>query len=184
MKGPLGESIPEDLRAGLRLHRRVDSISNQLPEIRRTYHRFGPELRRMAPVLLDLVADHVFAKHWSAFSGSSLQSFTLRCYRVLELYELPADAEGFIKRMIATDLLASYADRAVVFRAMQDVLTRLGRVNLSVRLEELLENESGGFERDFFLYFPELERQVADWIEAVGLLEAVSSNVALRAVDL
>ena len=177
MKGPLDESIPHDLRAGLRLHRRIDTISNHLPEIRCAYHRFGPELRRIAPVLLDLVADHVFANHWSALSRSSLQSFTYYCYRTLNLFELPPNAKVFVKRMVESDLLAGYGDRAVAYCAMQHVLARVGVADLSIHLEDLLETKKEELEGDFFQYFPKLEHQVAGWIDTVGLLKTLEQSL-------
>ena len=77
VKGRLPESLPPELRAGIRLHRRIDSFANRLADMKPSVARFDDQLRRAAPVLLDIVADHCLALTWPRYSGVPLADFLL-----------------------------------------------------------------------------------------------------------
>ena len=46
VKGRVSESLPPELRAGIRLHRRIDAFSNRLADTKPSIARLGAELRR------------------------------------------------------------------------------------------------------------------------------------------
>lgn len=54
-----------DVCAGIRMHRRVDSMTDSLPQVRAARAWFGDGYRRVAPITLDIVWDHFLARHWS-----------------------------------------------------------------------------------------------------------------------
>lgn len=159
VKGNIPESLPRELRAGVRLHRRIDSFSNRLPAMKASARRFPPPLRRVAPVLLDIVADHCLAHSWSRHGIGDLGDFTHRAYAAVERYGdwVPARGRVFVQRMIETDLLARYADPAVVHRAMRHVLERLKQGSLGVQLADVLDEGMPVLAQDFDGYFPRLE---------------------------
>ena len=72
VKGPVPETLPPELQAGVRLHRRVDAVSNRLPGIRTSVGRLDPELRRVGPVLLDILGDHCLATRWDRHGHGDL----------------------------------------------------------------------------------------------------------------
>ena len=156
VKGPIPPSLPGELRAGIRLHRRIDSYSNRLAEMKVSVARFDPALRRVAPVLLDIVADHCLALTWPRFSDEDLSAFSARVYRAIDEYDeyIPVRGRSFIARMVETDLLARYGEPAVIERAMAHVLERLRVPHLRGRLDGVLEADLPAFIGDFHVYFP------------------------------
>ena len=165
VKGTLDDDIPPDLRRGLLLHRHIDVQSNRLPSMRGTYHRFGDELRRPAPILLDLIADHVFAKHWHEFGTGELGEFTQTCYDAIERFEVPSSAQRFYHHMRETDLLARYAQLEVVEEIMVRILRRLRFTHMEDVLARLLRENEVGFRVDFETYFQDLQAVTAAWYE-------------------
>ena len=159
VKGRVPESLPPELRAGVRLHRRVDAFSNRLPDMRPSIARFDIELRRAAPVLLDIVADHCLALTWPRYAGVPLGDFTAEVYAALRHFDayVPDRGRPFIARLIETDLLARYAEPTVRDRALQYVLSRLRLTHLSPRLAALLDAQLPAFVEDFHGYFPKLQ---------------------------
>lgn len=159
VKGNIPESLPVELRAGVRLHRRIDSFSNRLPAIRESASRFPSALRRVAPVLLDIVADHCLALSWPRHGIGDLRHFTARVYAAVGRYGdwVPAQGNEFVRRMIETDLLARYADLAVIHRAMGHVLGRLGFRHLGPQLAEMLDDSLAALADDFDAYYPQLD---------------------------
>ncbi|MCY4130653.1 MAG: ACP phosphodiesterase [Gammaproteobacteria bacterium] len=165
IKGTLEDDIPSDLKRGLLLHRHIDVQSNRLPSMRRTYHRFGTELRRAAPILLDLMADHVFAKHWEEFGTGELGEFTQSCYDAIERYEIPTSAQRFYEHMRRTDLLARYSQLDVIEGIMLRILKRLRFTDLEEDLSHRLRENEVGFRDDFETYFRDLQAVSAAWCE-------------------
>ena len=53
--------------AGIHMHRRLDSLSDHLAEVREAKQRFTPVTRRVAPIALDVIWDHFLARDWSHF---------------------------------------------------------------------------------------------------------------------
>lgn len=156
VKGPIPESLPAELRAGIRLHRRIDSYSNRLPEMKASVARFDPALRRPAPVLLDIVADHCLTLTWPCYADADLGDFTAHVYAAIETHRdhIPVRGRGFVARMAETDLLARYGDPVVIERAMAHVLERLRLHHLRDRLAPLLEADLPALIDDFRVYFP------------------------------
>lgn len=156
VKGPIPAALPLELRAGIRLHRRIDSYSNRLDAMRASLARFPPALRRPAPVLLDIVADHCLALAWPRFGSGSVEAFSATVYRALARFPdaVPAAGQRFVEHMVATDLLARYHDPLLVRRAMAHVLRRLRLEQLAPALEDVLGDALPGLQADFLAYFP------------------------------
>ena len=161
-KGPIQQNLPTELQEGIRLHRYIDSLTNQLPEMRSTYSRFGTELRRVAPILLDLVADHLLALHWDRHGTGKLSDFTLNCYRIIRKYEIPDDGKRVFHHLVTRNLWCEYADFEVVLSVMCRILTRLRLENKAVHLTKL-EPQLDYFYLDFRTYFPLLTEKVQTW---------------------
>ena len=165
IKGPLEKvDCPHDLKQGLKLHRFIDQQSNQLPSLKATFVHFGPELRRPAPVLTDLMADHLFAKHWAEYGEGELIEFTRSCYESIGQYSVPSSAKHLYEHMCDTDLFARYADLQVIEDIMVRILKRLKFDHLQDHLAACLRAESSGFKSDFENYFYDLERCAEIWL--------------------
>ena len=159
VKGSIPQSLPVELRAGVRLHRRIDSFSNRLPAMKDSARRFPSPLRRVAPVLLDIVADHCLALSWPRHGIGDLQNFTARVYAAIGCYGdwIPARGNEFVRRMIESDLLARYGDLAVIHRALDHVLSRLGLGHLGPQLIRVLDDSLAALADDFDVYYPQLD---------------------------
>ena len=168
IKGRLHEDIPDSLTRGIRLHRHIDIVSNHLPAMKTTYHRFGTELRRPAPILLDLVADHVFAKRWHDYCDYPITEFTKSCYRDIGKFEIPNNAETMYEHMCRTDLFARYSDETVMVDIMKRILKRLKFDHLTGQIDTVMHECANDFEEDFKIYYPALESEVASFLEEMA----------------
>ncbi len=159
VKGSIPEHLPPPLRAGIALHRRIDSYSNRLAEMKRSIPRFGPALRRVAPVLLDIVADHCLALDWHRFGHEPLPAFAARVYAAIRAFDahVPERGRRFVDHMARVDLLARYAETEVIESAMTHVLRRLRMTGLQADLDGLVDAERAAFAADFRIYFPRLQ---------------------------
>jgi acyl carrier protein phosphodiesterase len=168
IKGRISEELPARIADGVRLHRRLDAYSAEQPEIRRSVLRLPSELRRVAPVFVDLVADHVLARRFAELEGQSLSSFTRYTYEVLDdsrdLY--PDPARRFLDAMRTHDLLGAYIEPRVIERAFLRIAKRLGQIDIVAPAMATLDAQYVGFETDFSAYYPDLKCHTADWLAA------------------
>ncbi len=164
VKGPIPTAYPVELQRGIALHRYIDTESNRLEAMRSTYFRFGKSLRRPAPILLDLVADHIFAKYWNEFTELPLTEFTSHCYQVIGQHEIPSSATRLYEHMCRTDHFARYRNVDVIYDVCHRILVRLRMEQHTKQLETILVSEHENFKEDFEVYFPILEQKVEAWL--------------------
>ena len=157
VKGPLRGNYSADIEAGIRLHRQVDSFTDQHPIVLAAKRRFPEARRRYAGILLDIFFDHCLALHWQRFSQEPLENFTQRVYGVLQTSPgLPERLAHIAPLMTRQDWLGSYQDFQVleqVIRGMQRRLSRPEGLHGAMRELKALYVE---LEQDFLLFYPEL----------------------------
>jgi acyl carrier protein phosphodiesterase len=168
IKGPVPENLPESLATGVRLHRRIDAYSNGHAGIRASCDRFPPSLRRFAPIFVDVIADHLLARSWVTFSDVPLKDFTRGVYEAIAQHAglLPDRGSRFFNHVVAEDLLAGYADQAVMLRSLHSLTRRLRSTTLDARLTAVVERELEALEADFRDYFPDMISHARDWLDA------------------
>jgi len=168
-KGPIASHLPLDLQAGIRLHRRIDAFTNQHDLIRQTCASFPPELRRYAPIFLDILGDYYLSRTWGNYYAEARPDFSQRCYNACAAYaRYLGEAEApqlhkFMHYMRSTDLLANYDGWEHVERGLRSVLRRLGQSSLfeAVNIAADAQRDSG--EHAFRLYFSDLRDQLPAW---------------------
>ncbi|NIG19514.1 DUF479 domain-containing protein [Pantoea sp. Al-1710] len=97
VRGNVQSQWPEPVVAGIAMHRRLDVLTDNLPEVREARQFFRAETRRVAPITLDVIWDHFLALHWDQLHPSqSLVAFTAAAEREI-MPQLPGTPEGFIE---------------------------------------------------------------------------------------
>ena len=71
---------------GVALHRKIDALSNLHPGIQATCRTYPDDLRRYAPIFLDLLVDHSLARSWSDYYDIDIGRVSKACYQATELY--------------------------------------------------------------------------------------------------
>ena len=75
VKGNPDGQFNAEIVQGIRIHRFVDSYTDQHQIVKSLKPLFPAQLRRFVPITLDMFWDHCLAKHWSEFHHSSLANF-------------------------------------------------------------------------------------------------------------
>ena len=165
IKGPVPDGLPEPLQAGIRLHRRVDAVSNRLPGISSSVRRLDPRLRRAAPVLLDVVADHCLALRWDSHGHGELTAFAAMAYEAIGAFDqfLPEQGRRYFRRFRDADMLSHYREPATVLHAMKYILERLRLAHLAPELDAIVGTQLPVLMDDFEEYFPALRAAVVAW---------------------
>ncbi len=124
VKGPLQGDYPDKIEQGIQLHRRIDTLTAQLPQIAQLYTLFEKPWRRYAGIIVDIAFDHVLAKRWQHYHDLPLSEYCYNFYRHLDWHRqcLPTGARLFNDRAPKIAWLESYADPDI----MTTILNRVG----------------------------------------------------------
>jgi len=68
VRGNPTQAYPVDVVDGIFMHRRIDVLTDNLPEVKESKEWFRPETRRVAPITLDVMWDHFLSRHWAQLS--------------------------------------------------------------------------------------------------------------------
>ena len=165
IKGRIPANFPNYLALGVKLHRRIDAFSNQLEGITGSCRRFPPNLRRVAPPVVDIISDYCLAKSWGTYSDESLISFSKRTYQELTRYSsyFPPHGKRFLSYTFDNDLLGSYDKVENINIGLVSISRRLEQPDLEKALLDEVPKLLEFIEKDFSQFFPEILAHSIDW---------------------
>lgn len=132
VKGPLrADEWPPGWLAGIRLHRRIDAVTDAHPLLDDCRASLPPELRRYAGIILDVALDHWLARNWRSVHPEPLERFEARVYLALEtaLADLPAQAARRTEALLRHRPLGHYRNWSMLETALTHIGARLTRRN-------------------------------------------------------
>lgn len=138
VKGPLRGRFPAGIEAGIRRHREIDALCDELAPIQTLIASFDPPWRRYAAIAVDVAFDHRLARDWTRYHSQPLPEFCQSFYRALASHRalLPERARLFCDHAPRQQLLEHYGEA----EHMRLVLARIGRrLRRPVALEQLWE---------------------------------------------
>jgi len=95
VRGNPHQQWPTPVADGILMHRRLDAMTDALPEVQEARPLFRAETRRVAPITLDVVWDHFLARHWESLCPDrSLAAFS-RFAEQRIVPQLAGTPEGF-----------------------------------------------------------------------------------------
>jgi acyl carrier protein phosphodiesterase len=156
---------PPEVESAIRLHRRIDAVTDTHPALAGVKELAPPHLRRYAGILTDVFFDHVLIAQWPRWSDVPLGAFCMEVYASLArtARDMPDPAGSLALRMGQYDIMRACATREGVAR----VLTRIaGRLSRPVALAEgaaMLDSARPSIDAAFGQLFPELRKLAAGW---------------------
>jgi acyl carrier protein phosphodiesterase len=150
--------MPDGIKAGIKLHRKIDSFTDGHEFVHKSVKRLRPVHRKYAPVILDVLYDFVLANNWDLYSKTPLHTFTANAYEVLlnHLYLMPALLQERLPLMVSDDWLVRYGTE-------EGLRFTFSRMKLRSQHPRFFDNAVDSFTKDYLLYqeefnafFPEL----------------------------
>ena len=158
VKGSQISHFSEEIQKGIRLHRAIDSYTDQHPVVLESKKRLRPQFRHYAPVIVDIFYDHFIAKDWHQFSSEPLKDFTLRFYALMEKYRdiVPKGVNHMLYHMSSGNWLYHYQ----YLEGINSALTGMSRrTKFQSKMEQAtasLEANYEAYQSEFQRFFPEL----------------------------
>ncbi len=131
------DSLPELIRKGVLIHRKIDSITDSHPLFVRNKRHFYNGFERYSGVLLDIYFDYLLAKNFHLFSDAGLEAYTQNIYQVLNNNRqyLPNSSVRFLQYVLKNNTFFEYSK----IEGIELVLKHLSyRINHGVWLNESL----------------------------------------------
>lgn len=153
-----------EVQQGIRLHRKIDTYTDQHPVVKQGTRRLQKHHNKYAPVILDVLYDYLLVNNWERYSEEPLVDFTQNVYHLLEkrFEELPAKLQKNIPTMISHDWLRGYGryeGLRFTFEKM-DLRTSFPSDFQSAVLH--LQEDEAAFTEEFNLFFPDLVAHVEE----------------------
>lgn len=158
MHGNHFDGLPEGIVKGIKLHRKIDSYTDNHPVYLTSKHRFRKDFDKYSGVLMDIIYDHFLAKNFSHYSSLSLQDYADGIYKTLkDNFEfLPEHAQRFYGYMTERNILYHYSS----LEGIETVLTHLShRIRHRYELQlaiPILKSQYNEIEEEFSVFFDDL----------------------------
>jgi acyl carrier protein phosphodiesterase len=155
-------ALPVAVQEGVRLHRFIDSYTDQHPMVRLGTTRLRPLHGKYAPVVLDVLYDFVLSQNWDRYHSESLEDFRAGVYRqLLERKALvPGRLQERLELMVADDWLRHYSSEEGLQAVFERMKRRVSRPDLLTNATHTLLMHYSEFEAEFNVFFPELRKLV------------------------
>lgn len=143
VKGRDLSHYPPRVQKGLRMHRAIDTFTDNHALALRGRERLRSHAGKYAGVVLDIFIDHALASQWAQVhpGPEDLRHFAQRMYGLLTAHapRMPERTRGMLSYMVQHDWLTSYAHIDGIARALQGLSTRPPGGSVMVGAERLLE---------------------------------------------
>ncbi len=145
--------------AGIRMHRRIDTLTDSHTVVKSAKTLFSADYRRVAPIALDVVWDHFLALHWSrVVPDVPLRRFVLQAEAVITP-ALPQTPEAF--RSLNTYLwrerwLERYAQRPFLAQVLTGMASRRPRLAALGEIYPEIEQHYPALEACFWQLYPDM----------------------------
>lgn len=158
VKGDPERDYPTEVSNGIRLHRFVDRFTDAHAVMAQGKSFFSQELRRFAPIALDMFWDHCLAHSWSNYHQLPLADFCSQAEEQARAIEIavPERYSLVTERMWSGGWLESYQDFSILELALARMSERSPRMG---RLADCFEPLQSHYS-ELALLFPVLYQDV------------------------
>ncbi len=167
VKGSDVLKYPEKVRKGIKMHRAIDTYTDQHPVVKQSIARLRADFRKYAGVVVDMYYDHYLSAQWDEYSDQNLHDFTKTRYEILNTFQpiLPVRSARLLFYMEKQNWLQSYSS----FDGMQQAFNGMSRrTTFESNMELAVVNLKDGyleFGHEFRQFFPDLQAYVRDNFE-------------------
>ena len=167
VKGNAFKNYSEEIQKGILLHRKIDTFTDSHPIVELSKGRLRDNYKKYAGVIVDIYYDHYLAVNWNDYAEVELNVFTKSIYSIVDRYKdlLPPKSAQFNKYMVHHNILSAYASLDGIEKVLRGMAERTTFVsNMEHSIHDLKEHYHL-FEKEFRLFFPELQQFVNTQIE-------------------
>src|SRR5258707_1978434 len=161
------ERFGKEISKGIVLHREIDWYTDRHPMVKISKVRLRPKYNHYSGVITDVYFDHFLAKNFDKYSKKFLPDFADECYSIIQQRDsiLPDEVKYMMPYMIKGNWLVNYAKIDGIHGALSGMARSTRFESKMEEGSEDFKNHYTEFEKEFFAFFPELQKFAADWLK-------------------
>ncbi len=151
-----------DIVAGIHMHRRIDVMTDNLPEVKAAREWFRPQTRRVAPITLDVMWDHFLSRHWAQLSPDFPLDQFIRYAQAQVATILPDSPPRFINLnnyLWSERWLERYREMAFIQNVLNGMANRRPRLDALRDSWQDLQDNYAALEAQFWVFYPRMMAQ-------------------------
>lgn len=159
IKGDEYKKYPLNYQKGVLLHRKIDRFTDTHPLVAKTRAYFFDEYRHYASVIVDVLFDHLLAKHWDKYHTEDLFTFTKNFYDFLssQLTEMPIRVQKVFPIMQQHNWLYNYKTEEGIEQILFQMNQRTAKKQGLHLAMTIYKKNLAAIEANFFTFFEDLE---------------------------
>ena len=157
----------KEIAKGIALHREIDWYTDRHPVVKQSKERLRPKYRHYSGVITDVYFDHFLAKNFDKYSEMILPDFADECYAIIQQHDsiLPEEVKFMMPYMIKGNWLVNYSKIEGIHRALSGMSRRTRFESKMEEASEDLKNNYADFEKEYFSFFPDLQKFSEEWLK-------------------
>ncbi|WP_336998405.1 ACP phosphodiesterase [Leclercia sp. M50] len=162
VRGNPAEAYPADVVEGILMHRRIDVLTDNLPEVKEAKEWFRPETRRVAPITLDVMWDHFVSRHWEQLSPEMPLPAFVRYAHAQVTIILPDAPPRFVNLndyLWSERWLERYSEMDFIQRVLNGMASRRPRLDALRDSWQDLDAHYEALEQRFWQFYPRMMEQ-------------------------
>jgi len=156
VKGKKQFDFPTAIRAGVLLHRAIDTFTDEHAATAQAKQIFRPHYRLYSGAFADVVYDHFLANDAAEFPGDSLLEFSQEVYGMLDQQTawFPAPFQRMFPYMKEYNWLYNYRKREGMWNSFQGLVRRSSYLTESDTAYHLFEEHYEELQQCYDVFFP------------------------------
>ncbi len=159
IKGAPSSDYSQAVIEGIRMHRRIDVLTDTHPLVKQARLLFPDEYRRVSPITLDVFWDHFLSLNWSTFEPDiPLTKFVTQTRNIIEpdLWQTPEKFQELNEYLWSQSWLIRYADKAYIAQTLKGMARRRPRLSALAGSYIVLETHYNELSEIFWQFYPQL----------------------------
>ena len=162
VRGNPQSDFPADIVDGIFMHRRIDVMTDNLPEVKAARDWFRPQTRRVAPITLDVMWDHFLSYHWARISPDMPLNEFVRYAQAQVTPVLPDSPPRFVNLnayLWSERWLERYEDMDFIQSVLNGMASRRPRLDALRDSWQDLDTHYDKLEQQFWHFYPRMMAQ-------------------------
>jgi acyl carrier protein phosphodiesterase len=162
IKGNKYLQLPDNIGAGVLLHRKIDAFTDQHILIKSAKKYISSEFGHYKGVVIDVFFDHFLSKNWDKYHSEPLKNFLDKVKSAFETYKrfLPIEKLEYYERFLQKSYLYEYQTYEGIEKTLLGLEKRIGyKVPLAKAIEDLKSNTEE-LEKIFFVFLDEIQSHI------------------------
>lgn len=150
---------------GIRFHRAIDAFTDSHPLVKEGVTRFRATQGRYAPVVIDVIYDHVLASNWHDFHAEPLDGFAQSVYQRLEARqtEFPERVRQYFPYMQQQNWLYNYRSEWGLLKSLQGLDRRSVAQTEMHRALDVYRTHQQTFHEEFASFIVDAQKMVGNY---------------------